>query len=146
MSSAYGKPLPVLEGMGQSLAASFYRYCRAGELRFQRCTACGSWRHVPRPMCAECGSWGAEWALSCGRGRLFTWTVVRRAMHPDFTALPYAPAIIEMEEGVRLVSVVVACPPEDLEQGMAVEVFFDAVTDQISLPKFRLAQTAGSAR
>jgi uncharacterized OB-fold protein len=61
-------------------------------------------------------------------------------MHPDFTEeVPYAPAIIEMEEGVRLVSWVVDCPPEELRSGMPVEVFFDDVTPEITLPKFRRA-------
>ena len=61
-------------------------------------------------------------------------------MHPDFTEeVPYAPAIIEMEEGVRLVSWVVDCPPDELRVGMPVEVVFEAVTPEITLPKFRRA-------
>jgi hypothetical protein len=63
-------------------------------------------------------------------------------MHPDFVEeVPYAPAIIEMEEGVRLVSWVVNCPPEELRKGLPVEVTFDAVTDEVTLPKFRRADT-----
>jgi uncharacterized OB-fold protein len=61
-------------------------------------------------------------------------------MHPDFVQeVPYAPAIIEMEEGVRLVSWVVDCPPEELRTGMPVEVLFDAVTPEVTLPRFRRA-------
>ena len=141
-NAEYRKPLPLLTGMTQALTAAFYRYCKAGELRFQRCTGCGTWRHVPRPMCAECGSWDFEWAKSGGRGKVFTWTVVCRVMHPDFTEVPYAPAVIEMEEGVRLVSVVVDCAPENLEHGMPVEVCFDALTDEVTLPKFRSSNVA----
>jgi uncharacterized OB-fold protein len=63
-------------------------------------------------------------------------------MHPDFTEeVPYAPAIVEMEEGVRLVSWVVDCLPEELRTGMPVEVFFDTVTPGVTLPKFRRADT-----
>jgi uncharacterized OB-fold protein len=58
-------------------------------------------------------------------------------MHPEFADVPYAPAIIEMEEGVRLVSWVVDCPPEELRKGLPVEVLFDAVTDEVTLPKFK---------
>jgi uncharacterized OB-fold protein len=59
-------------------------------------------------------------------------------MHPAFTQeVPYAPVIIQMEEGVRLVSWVVDCPPDELRTGMPVEVFFDSVTPDVTLPRFR---------
>jgi len=131
----YNKPLPLMDGF----AEEFYAYCKRGELRFQRCTACGRWRHVPRHKCSACGAWEWEWAKSSGRGKVFSWTVARRPMHPAFTEVPYAPAIIALEEGTRLVSWVVDCAPEDLEMGMPVEVFFDAVTPEVTLPKFRRA-------
>lgn len=132
--SEYAKPLPLLEGFSKQ----FYEHCKQNELRFQRCTSCGTWRHVPRETCAACGSWDWEWARSSGRGKVFSWTVVRRPMHPAFTEeVPYAPAIIQMEEGVRLVSWVVDCPPDELRTGMPVEVLFDSVTPDVTLPKFR---------
>ena len=126
--------LPALEG----LAGDFYAWCRRHELRFQRCSACNAWRHVPRELCPQCGSPDWEWAASSGRGTVFTWTVVARAMHPAFQEdAPYAAVVIEMEEGVRLVSRVIDCPPEELAIGMAVEVVFDDVTPEVTLPKFR---------
>jgi uncharacterized OB-fold protein len=135
-SAEYTKPLPELEG----LAGEFYGFCKEGELRFQRCAGCRAWRHVPREMCATCGSWDWEWTTSSGRGRVFTWTVVGRALHPDFEdACPYAAVVVELEEGVRLLSHVVDCPPEELEIDMPVEVFFDAVTPEVTLPKFKRA-------
>jgi uncharacterized OB-fold protein len=89
-------------------------------------------------MCAACGSWRWEWARSSGRGTVFTWTVVARALHPAFAAdVPLAPVVVEMEEGVRLLSVVVDCPPDALQIGMPVEVEFDDVTPEVTLPKFR---------
>lgn len=137
-ATEYRKPLPAMTGF----AGEFYENCRRGELRFQRCTGCGRWRHVPRHRCGSCSSWDWEWAPSSGCGRVFSWTVVSRPMHPDFVEdVPYAPAIIEMDEGVRLVSWVVDCPPDELRKDMPVEVFFDAVTDEISLPRFRRAGT-----
>ena len=72
----YAKPLPVLEG----LSGEFYAWCRQGELRFQRCTDCGTFRHVPRELCAQCNSFAWEWARSSGRGTVYTWTVVQRAL------------------------------------------------------------------
>jgi len=128
--------LPVLEGH----SADFYGFCKQGELRFQRCTDCSAWRHVPRELCAECGSWAWEWALSSGKGRVFTFTVVGRALHPAFAeAVPYAPTVVEMEEGVRLLSRVEGVAPDALEIGLPVQVDFDPVTDEISLPIFRPA-------
>jgi uncharacterized OB-fold protein len=128
------RPLPILEG----LAGDFYAHCRRRELRFQRCRDCGTWRHVPREMCADCGSWSWEWARSSGRGRVFTWTVVVRALHPAFAnACPYAPTVVEMEEGVRILSEVTDCPADELEIDLPVEVVFEDVSEEVTLPKFR---------
>jgi len=122
----------------EALAGEFYAWCGRRELRFQRCSQCRAWRHVPRELCPECGSWRWEWAKSSGRGTVFTWTVAARAMHPAFQEdAPYAAVVIEMDEGVRLVSQVVDCPPEELEIGMPVEVVFDEVAPEVTLPLFR---------
>jgi uncharacterized OB-fold protein len=133
-AAGYTKPLPVLDG----LAGEFYGWCKRHELRFQRCTACRAWRHVPRELCAACGSWEWEWARSSGRGTVFTWTVVARALHPAFKGdVPLAPAVIEMDEGVRLLSAVIDCGTDALAIGMPVEVVFEDVTPEVTLPKFR---------
>ncbi len=130
----YAKPLPGLEGMTKE----FYGWCSKHQLCFQRCSDCDAWRHVPREMCAECGSSQWEWAASSGRGTVFTWTVAVRPMHPAFSAgVPAAPVVIEMEEGVRLVSEVVDCSPEELEIGMPVEVVYSDVGPDLALPSFR---------
>jgi uncharacterized OB-fold protein len=128
------RPLPLMKG----LAKEFYDWCRQGELRFQRCKQCGSFRHVPREICAECSSFDWEWVRSSGAGTVYTWTVVERALHPAFLqAVPYAPVVVEMAEGVRLVSRIIDCPPADLRIGMPVRVEFEAVSEDISLPCFR---------
>jgi uncharacterized OB-fold protein len=130
----YTKPLPVLAGM----TGEFYAWCAKGELRFQRCTDCRTYRHVPREMCAECGSMSWEWAPSSGRGRVFTYTIAAVPLHPAFKgATPYAAVVVEMEEGVRIVSELVDCAPDAVAIDTPVEVVFDAVTPAISLPKFK---------
>lgn len=134
----YNKPLPGLEG----LTGEFYDFCKAGELHFQRCSDCDTFRHIPREMCAECNSFEWEWVKSSGKGTIFSWVVVNRALHPAFydpspDAVPMAPIIVEMEEGVRLTSNMVDCPPNELEMDMAVEVVYEAVTDEVTLPRFR---------
>ena len=132
--SEYNKPLPELDG----LSAQFYAYCKQSALHFQRCSDCATFRHVPREMCPVCNSFNWEWAPSSGKGTVYTWTVVNRALHPAFAdATPMAPVVVEMEEGVRLLANMLDCPPEELTIGMPVEIAFEAVTEDVTLPRFR---------
>jgi len=136
-TTAYKRPLPRRRGM----AGEFYEYCKKHELRFQRCTDCGTWRHVPRDMCAKCGSFNWAWAQSSGKGKLFSWTTVMQPMLPQFAdRVPYSPVVIEMDEGVRILSELVDVSNEELRLGLPVEVAFDDVTPEVTLPKFRRAQ------
>jgi uncharacterized OB-fold protein len=136
------RPVPAPEGLN----AEFYARCAEGQLCFQRCTACGAWRHLPRQMCAACGSTAWEWAPSSGRGKVYTWTVTHQAMHPAFANdIPYAIVVVELEEGVRMVSALRGLPPDRLELGLPVEVELERVSDTIALPYFRPAgETAGA--
>ena len=130
----YNKPLP----RGEEYHGEFYQFCKQHELRFQRCSTCSTWRHMPRESCPACGSFDWSWERSTGKGRVYSWTVVHRALHPGFAAdVPYAVAIIELDEGVRLVSQVVGLAPEALRLDLPVEVAFEAVTPEVRLPKFR---------
>ena len=63
--SEYNKPLPALEG----LTKEFYEFCRKEDFSFQQCASCGTFRHVPREMCAQCNSFEWEWKKSTGRAR-----------------------------------------------------------------------------
>lgn len=117
--------------------AAFYRHCSEGRLAFQRCDDCGAWRHLPRIMCARCGSTRWSWQESSGRGSLYSWTVTHQAMHPAFaTEVPYVVGVIEMEEGVRLVARV-RVRPDELLLDLPVEVDFERLSEEISLPCFR---------
>ncbi len=132
--AANARPEPRLDG----LAAEFYAYCATGTLRFQRCEACGAWRHLPREMCPSCASSKWTWEASSGRGRIFSWTVTHRAPHPAFAAdVPYAVVVVELEEGVRMVSGLRGLAPEALELDLAVEVGFESVSAEFSLPYFK---------
>lgn len=134
--TTYNKPLPLMEG----LTKAFYDFCAQGELRFQRCSDCGSWRHVPREVCAECSSFNWEWAKSSGQGTVYTWTVVERALHPAFgQSTPYAPVVVELEGGVRLLTQLTDVAPKDLQIGMPVAVDFTKVTEEVTLPYFKRA-------
>ena len=127
------KPVPRPEGLN----AEFYAHCARRELRFQRCE-CGVWRHPPRVLCAACGSDAWEWARAGGRGRIFTWTVTHQALHPAYAHdVPYALIVVEMDEGVRIVSSLLELDPAELELDLRVEVVFEARSDTIALPCFR---------
>jgi hypothetical protein len=80
----------------------------------------------------------SEWVRVSGRGRVYTWVVIHQRYHPGFAGeLPYNVAIVELEEGPRLITNIVGCKNEDLRIGMEVEVIFDDATDEITLPKFK---------
>jgi enoyl-CoA hydratase len=110
--------------------------------------SCNAWRHIPRETCPECGSTDFDWAASSGRGYVFTWTDVERPLHPAFNSdAPYAPAVIEMDEGVRIVSQIIDCAPDELSIGMRVAVTFNhANGDGATLPKFRRVEHAAPGR
>jgi uncharacterized OB-fold protein len=131
-----GRPLPLPTRDTEP----FYAAARRGELVFQRCTACGRWRHYPRPTCPRCLSPAVEWARASGRGTVWTWTIVRGPTLPAFEAdLPYNVVDVLMDEGVHFVSQVIECAPEDIRPAMPVEAVFVPASDEITLVKFRRA-------
>ena len=65
------------------ISAEFWQVCQDGVLRFQKCTECGHFRHLPRYMCAECGSTDYEWGSVGDSGTLYSWTMHERATHQD---------------------------------------------------------------
>lgn len=129
-------PLPLPEPTTDN--APFYEAAARGELRFQRCTACGKSRHYPRPICPFCLSREFAWAISSGRGTVYTWTIVRGPTLPSFEPrLPYNVVDILMDEGVHFVSSIVECRPEDIHAGMPVEAVFEPAGGGITLVRFR---------
>lgn len=132
--SEYSKPLPV----PSPLSEPFWSACRRHELQVQRCRACGALRFPPALLCPECLSADCEWQRMSGRGKVFSFVVYRRLYNPAFEAdLPYTVAVVELEEGARILSNVVGVPPEQVTCGMPVEVVFEDVTPEVTLPKFR---------
>ena len=130
----YHKPVPVPTGESQP----YWAGCKRHELLLQRCRACGHIQFYPRAVCTGCLSQDLDWTKASGRGSVYSYSVVYRAPSKVFAAdAPYTTAIIELEEGVRMMSNVVGCPPEEVRIGMPVEVIFEDVSEEIALPKFR---------
>jgi uncharacterized OB-fold protein len=133
---AVPRSLPVLKGS----TAEFYGWCRQHELRFQRCARCKTWRHPPRLLCNHCHSFETEWAAVSGRATLHAWTVAVAAMGPAFANdVPYVAAIVQLEEGPRMASWVTGVAEDQLREGMGLQLWFDDVTPEVSLPKFKAA-------
>ena len=118
--------------------AGFWEGCRRHQLRLQRCTRCGRYRHHPRPMCAHCNCLEYEWAKVSGRGTVFTFTIVHAPTLAAFQArIPYNVVVVQLEEGPFMVSNIVECSLDRLRIGLAVEATFEDVGDATSLPMFR---------
>jgi uncharacterized OB-fold protein len=128
---AEGIPVPRMN----TLTRPFWDACATGRLTFQRCTSCRHAVFNPAPICSVCHSTSLAWEDSAGLGSVYSWTVAYRPLSPAFTA-PYAPVIVDMDEGYQIVSNVIGCRVGDLAVGMRVAVEFHGVGD-VTLPYFR---------
>jgi uncharacterized OB-fold protein len=135
-SGTYAKPVPA----ASSVSAPFWEGLRNGELRIQRCGDCGQHVFYPRSVCKHCLSERLEWVTASGRGTLYSYTIIRRAMNPAFQAdVPYVYAIVELEEGPRVTTNVVNCALDALRVDMPVKAVYDSVTPEVTLLKFEPA-------
>lgn len=116
--------------------AFFWEGVEAGELRLQRCDGCGRLRHPPGPACPHCHAFAWSALRASGRGRVFSYVVAHHPAIPPFE-YPNAIALIELDEGVRLVSNLVGIDPADVTIDLPVEVEFTRVDEELVLPLFR---------
>ena len=116
--------------------AFFWDGANCGELLIQRCAQCGTLRHPPRPGCGTCGSLEWDTIRSTGRGTVYSYVIYHHPPLPGFEP-PFAVGLIELEEGVRMLSNIVDMPLDEIEIGMPVEVTFVAVDPELTLPMFR---------
>lgn len=132
--SEYNLPLPAMT----TLSKEYWDGCKAEKLLYQQCKDCGEVIFFPKYLCPNCMSHNLEWLQSAGKGKILTFTVTYESAPPAFyAAVPYAVAIIELDEGYRMMSNIVECDFDTLECDMPVEVVFDPVTEEVTLPKFR---------
>ena len=114
----------------------FFEGAKKGTLLIQRCASCGTLRHPPRPACATCRSFEWDTVVSSGRGTVYSYVVVHHPQVPAFD-YPLPIAVVELEEGTRLVADLVGVAPDAVRIGMPVVVEFTAVDDELTLPLFR---------
>ena len=130
----YQKPLPI----PNEDTKPFWDGLKEHKLRIQKCSQCGQFRFPPRIICPYCMSLESEWVEVEGGATVYAFTVVHRAYTPAYESeLPYVVAIVELEEGVRLVTNIVGCKPEQVAIGMRVQLSFEDVTPEFTLHRFR---------
>ena len=133
MTTQYQKPTPEINDENRA----FWEGCRQGELRVQKCSNCGHIRHLS-PACPQCLKAEHEWIAASGRGTVYSWIVVHQRYNRAFEEdLPYNVTIVELDEGPRMVTSLVDVENQDIKAGTLVEVVFDRVTEEITLPKFK---------
>lgn len=126
-----GIPLP----RPSSLSKVFWDACAEGRLVYQRCARCEWAVFNPAPLCPMCLSQDLAWHESAGRGAIYSWSVAYRPMSASFTA-PYAPIIVDVDEGYQMISNLIGCTVDTVAVGLRVRVDFHEV-GKMTLPYFR---------
>jgi hypothetical protein len=130
----YKKPLPC----PNSDTKEFWDGAKRHKLVIQKCLNCGGYRYPPSPICPNCFSTDFTREKVSGKGEVYSFTIVRVAVRPEWMSdVPYALAAIKLDEDVRMVSTIIDCKPDDVKIGMRVQVVFDDVTEQFTIPKFK---------
>jgi uncharacterized protein len=122
----------------------FFEASKNGQLVVQKCNGCGALRFPPRRLCANCLSRESSWTPLSGEGEVYSFIIMHRVYHPAFAnQVPYAVATIKLKEGARMLSNVIGIDPHAIKCGMRVKVSFEKLNDQVTLPMFRPAASAG---
>ena len=138
MSFEYIPGIPLVHPYIDNGNRGFWESLRNHVLSIQRCQNCGFRAHPPRPMCPRCLSSDMGWEPSAGRGVVHTWVnfVYDRAGYPGIKC-PYAVAVVELDEGVRIISNIVEMDPADITIGMPVEAVFTDIDEELTLVHFK---------
>jgi uncharacterized OB-fold protein len=130
---SWSRPLPERD----AVFAPFWEGAAEGRLLYQECPECGHRQFYPRAICTACGG-DPAWAEASGRGTVHTYTIVRQYGAPPFKdELPYVVAMIELDEGVRMMGNVTDCPVDRVHVGMPVEAYAVAAADGVGVPFWR---------
>ena len=130
----FPRPIPEID---QQLAP-FFAAAKEHRLVVQRCADCGAHRFPPRELCSVCLSTESTWVEVSGRGEIFSYNVMHQIYHPAFASeVPYAVVVVKLAEGPKMISNLVDCAVNEIRIGMPVEVVFESVSPEVTLPKFR---------
>ena len=133
---ALKKPLPTPDGD----TAPFWAGMRDGKLLLQHCSKCNNVQYYQQQLCRRCGSEDLVYKAASGAGKVHSFSVVYRAPGPAFRdEVPYAVLLVELAEGPRMISSYKGGPAEEVAFDMNVQLVFDKISDEITLPRFRRA-------
>jgi uncharacterized OB-fold protein len=127
----YAKPLPRIDERNRPHWDGNVR----GELRVQRCDDCGTTRFPASRWCPHCLSEKTSWVTTTGKGEIWSWCVFHRAYFKGFE-LPYAVALVQLDEGPRLYTNLVSVALDKIRIGMRVRAVFEKATETVALAKF----------
>jgi len=137
-SKTTNKPLPELTDQTRP----FWTAAKNGKLVVQKCARCGQCNFHPKPWCIECGSRDIPWTEVKPTGTVYAYTV-SRAVAMNLAGwqgeLPVLFCLVDLDDGARLYAQVTGCTPETIRIGMRVQAYFEAISDDAGIPKFKPA-------
>jgi uncharacterized protein len=134
-------PEPIIEGrprpLPDNVSKVYWEAAARGEILYQVCPQCGNRQWYPRAVCTACGA-DPEWATASGRGTVHTYTVIHQNLAEPWREMtPYVVAMVELEEGPRVMTNITDCDPADVHVGMPVEAYTVKVDDTVGLAFWR---------
>jgi uncharacterized protein len=118
----------------------YWEGLKQGELRIQHCSACSQYVFYPRSLCPYCHTTQLSWEVVSGRGTIYTYTVAHQGFGAFAADVPFIVALVELEEGVRMMTRIIDVPREQVSVGAAVRVTFQSVAEDLTLPYFRIVE------
>ncbi len=132
--------LPPFSIASDSDSQPYWEGIAQGELRIQRCDACSRAVFYPRAICPYCHANQLSWIVATGKGTIYSYTVAHQAFGAFAAEVPYIVAIVELDEGARMMTRIIDAPREDVSIGASVQVTFTSVGEDLTLPYFRLVE------
>ena len=133
--------IPIIKALPPITPESkeFWAACERSQLLIQQCDDCGKFQFYPRILCTSCGSASVTWMETSGRGRIKSFTIIRRAVSEAYEPdVPYVIGLIELDEGPTMMSKVLASDVSTVSIGEPVTVSFERYTEQVCVPVFRV--------
>lgn len=132
---AGARPLPAKSQEGMP----FWEGCRRGELLLQQCNKCHLFQWFPRAYCRDCSHDSFTWVQASGRGKVVSSSIVRKPINKSFaTLVPYVIAIVELDEGIRMMTNLIDAVSRKIKTGDVVQVEFEKQNEDVTIPVFRL--------
>ncbi|WP_220198250.1 Zn-ribbon domain-containing OB-fold protein [Ktedonospora formicarum] len=138
------RQLPASMLQQDSDSRPYWEGLAQGELRIQRCSSCSKAVFYPRSICPHCFSDQLTWMVASGKGTIYTYTVAHQAFGAFAEDVPFVIALVELEEGVRMMTRIIGADRDTLAVGKGVHVTFESVGEDMTLPYFSLIEETRS--